>query len=200
MTLVGGGGHAKVVLATARAAGLEVERALDDDRSRWGRQILGLPIAGPIADALDDPDALVLLAIGDNRARARMAASARCTFVPALVHPSAIVHPSVSLGLGTVVFAGAIVQPDSRLGEHVIVNTGASIDHDCAIGDCAHIAPGARLSGGVTIGEGCLLGIGSAAIPGVTIGSWTVVGAGAAVVNDLPAGCTAVGVPARPRR
>jgi acetyltransferase-like isoleucine patch superfamily enzyme len=30
------------------------------------------------------------------------------------------------------------------------------------------------------------------------IGPWTIVGAGAAVTGDLPANCTAVGVPARP--
>jgi len=42
------------------------------------------------------------------------------------------------------------------------------------------------------------MGIGSTAIQGVRVGAGTTVGAGAAVVDDLPPGCTAVGVPARP--
>ena len=33
--------------------------------------------------------------------------------------------------------------------------------------------------------------------PGVTIGELTVIGAGAVMLNDVPAGATAVGVPAK---
>jgi sugar O-acyltransferase (sialic acid O-acetyltransferase NeuD family) len=196
--LVGSGGHAKVVLATAQAAGIAVARVVDDNPARHGHRLLGVPIEGPTADVLADPGALAVLAIGDNRARQRLAAGARCTFAT-VVHPGAIVHPTVTVGGGTVVFAGVVVQPETRLGEHVIVNTGASIDHDCVIGDHAHIAPGVHLAGGVTVGEGSFLGVGTGVIPGIHIGSWATVGAGAAVVRDLPAGCTAVGVPARPR-
>jgi acetyltransferase-like isoleucine patch superfamily enzyme len=54
------------------------------------------------------------------------------------------------------------------------------------------------LSGNTTIGTETELGTGSVVLPGVSIGSNTVVGAGAAVNSDLPPGCTAVGVPARP--
>ena len=38
---------------------------------------------------------------------------------------------------------------------------------------------------------------GSQIIQGLTIGENTIVGAGAVVVRDLPANCTAVGVPAQ---
>ena len=45
--------------------------------------------------------------------------------------------------------------------------------------------------------EGALVGIGASVNPGLTIGAWAVVGAGAAVTQDVPAGVTAIGVPAR---
>ena len=42
-----------------------------------------------------------------------------------------------------------------------------------------------------------MLGTGAVVTPGRTIGDWAEVGAGAVVVTDVPAGVTAVGVPAR---
>jgi len=198
LAVIGVGGHAKVVAATARAAGFAIGRVVDDDPDRWGQALHGATVDGPTSRVLEDPEALAVLAIGDGRVRARLAAMARCRFAR-IVHPSAIVDPSVTLGDGTVVFAGAVIQPDSRIGRHAILNTGASVDHDCVVGDFVHIGPGARLAGGVTVGEGALLGIGSAVVPGRTVGAWTRVGAGAVVVGDLPPDVVAVGVPARVR-
>jgi sugar O-acyltransferase (sialic acid O-acetyltransferase NeuD family) len=198
LIVVGAGGHAKVVVATARAAGLRVVAIADDARPRWGQALLGVSISGPTAPVLADPAAQVVLAIGDNAARRRLAATARCRFV-SVVHPSAIVDATVLLGAGSVVFAGAVIQPDATIGAHAIVNTAASIDHDCVLGLAVHVAPGARLAGNVTLGDEVFLGIGAVVIPGITIGARTTVGAGAAVVNDLAAGVVAVGVPARAR-
>jgi sugar O-acyltransferase (sialic acid O-acetyltransferase NeuD family) len=196
VVVVGSGGHAKVVIATARAAGLEIAAVADDDPARWGQRVLGIEITGPSPPVLDDPEQLAVLAIGGNRARRDRARGARCRFAT-VVHPGAIVDVSVRLGAGTVVFAGAVLQPDTVLGAHVIVNTCASIDHDCVVGDFVHVAPGARLAGGVALDEGALLGIGAVAIPNLRVGAWTTVGAGAAVVCDLPANIVATGIPAR---
>jgi sugar O-acyltransferase (sialic acid O-acetyltransferase NeuD family) len=198
LAVIGAGGHAKVVIATARAAGHHDITVHDDDPARHGERLLDAPVVGTAAAVLADPTALAVLAIGDNATRLRLARGARCRFAT-IVHPGAHVEPSVVVGAGTVVFAGCTIQPDTRIGAHVIVNTGATIDHDCAIGDGVHVAPGTHLAGNVTLGEGVFLGIGTVVIPGRTIGAWTRVGAGAAVVHDLPGGVTAVGVPARPR-
>jgi sugar O-acyltransferase (sialic acid O-acetyltransferase NeuD family) len=199
LVVVGAGGHAKVVVATARAAGWQVTAIVDDTRERWGAQLLGVAIAGPTAPVLQDPRAQVVLAIGDNATRCRLATGARCKFV-SVVHPSAVVDATVALGAGSVVFAGAVIQPDTAIGAHAIINTAASIDHDCVLGEAVHVAPGTRLAGNVTLGDEVFLGIGVVVIPGITIGARTMVGAGAAVVTDLPAGVIAVGVPARAAR
>jgi sugar O-acyltransferase (sialic acid O-acetyltransferase NeuD family) len=198
LIVVGAGGHAKVVVATARAMGLAVVGVVDDARERWGKSVLGVPVRGPSEPVLQDPGAWVVLAIGDNATRRRRAAGARCRFT-SVIHPSAVIDATVRIGAGSVVFAGAVIQPDTALGAHAIVNTAASIDHDCVLGEAVHVAPGTRLAGNVTLGDEVFLGIGVVVIPGVTIGARTVVGAGAAVVRDLPAGVVAVGVPARVR-
>lgn len=198
IVVVGAGGHAKVVIAAARAAGWTVRGVLDDDEARHGTAVLGADVLGG-TDRLVALGAPAVLAIGSNRARAALDARLPDARWATIVHPTAWLAPSVTLGPGTVVFAGCVVQPDAVLGRHVILNTGCSVDHDGAIGDYVHVAPGARLAGAVTLGEGVFCGIGSCVIPERTVGEWTTVGAGAAVVGDLPARVTAVGVPARPR-
>jgi len=47
------------------------------------------------------------------------------------------------------------------------------------------------------IGRGVYLSAGSTIIGHVSVGDFAKVGAGAVVEHDVPAGCTAVGVPAR---
>jgi acetyltransferase EpsM len=54
-----------------------------------------------------------------------------------------------------------------------------------------------NISGSVEIAEGCLLGTKATVLQGKKIGSWTTVGAGTVVTRDLPANCTAVGIPAK---
>jgi UDP-perosamine 4-acetyltransferase len=194
--LVGSGGHAKVVIATVRAAGGEVVSALDDDEARWGRKILGVPIEGPVSrDRIGSAPAII--AIGDNRTRRALAERLDAQWVTAC-HPSAVVHPSASLGPGTVVFAGSVIQPDATIGAHSIINTASSVDHDCIVGDFVHVGPGVRLCGGVTADEGVLLGVGAKVAPNVELGAWSTAGAGAVCVVDVTGETTVVGVPARP--
>lgn len=196
--MLGAGGHAKVVIATAREAGWTVAAVYDDERGRWGDKVLGAPVRGPLAAALEEPRTAVL-ALGDNRLRARLAGELALDWAT-LVHPGAIVHASARLAPGAVVFAGAVVQPDCAIGAHAIVNTASSLDHDCRLGDFAHLAPGGRLAGHVTVGAGSLVGIGCAVAPGVAIGDWSTVGAGSAVLRDVAAGATVAGSPAAPLR
>ena len=193
--VVGAGGHGRVVVATLHAAGVAVAGILDDAADR--QVVLGVPVVGPV-ERLAEHTGSVVLGIGSNAVRRRLAAAFPDAGWTSAVHPSAVVHPSVVLGPGTVVFAGAIVQPDAVVGAHAILNTAATVDHDGHIGDFAHLAPGVHLAGDVRVGEGAFMGVGSCATPGISIGPWTVVGAGAVVVSDLAGNVTAVGAPAQP--
>ncbi|MGB5161623.1 MAG: acetyltransferase [Thermoanaerobaculia bacterium] len=195
IVVVGAGGHAKVVIATVRAAGGDVVAAYDDDHDRWGQQILGVPINGPISsEAIGNAPAII--AIGNNRARQSIAERLHAQWV-SVCHPNTTVHSSVLLGPGTVVFAGSVIQPDATIGAHSILNTAATVDHDCIVGDFVHIGPGVCLCGGVTVDEGVLLGVGAKVAPNVEVGPWSTAGAGAVCVVDVPGSTTVVGVPAR---
>lgn len=191
----GAGGHAAVVVATLVDAGFEVGAIWDDDVSRHGADCLGVRVEGPLENA---PDLPTVIAVGDNRARARIAARHPrrwCT----VVHPAAYVHGTARVGEGAVIFAGAIIQPRATIGAHAIINTAASVDHDGSVGAFAHIGPGVRLCGGVVIHEGALLGVGAVARPAAVVGAWATIGAGATVIQPVGPHEVAVGTPARPR-
>ena len=194
--LIGGGGHSRVVRSVLCALEIPVAGILDDDTSRYTGSIDGIPLLGPFDRLVDLPPRPVVIAIGDNRTRSRLADRVPWE-TPSLIHPRACVDPTAVIGPGTIVMAGAIVQPGSNIGEQTIINTGASVDHDCRVGDFAHLCPGSRLAGEVSVGRGVLFGTGAVTIPGCQIGDWTVVGAGAVVICDLPAQVVAVGNPAK---
>jgi sugar O-acyltransferase (sialic acid O-acetyltransferase NeuD family) len=194
--VLGAGGHAKVILSLLTQAGVWVAGIYDDDPAKRGTEVLRIPVLGSIADLRDMRGHPCVIGVGDNMTRHEIAARFASARWLTLVHPRTFVHPSVSLGEGTVVVAGAVVQPGSRIGRHCIINTGATVDHDCVIGDFCHVAPGCSLGRGVTLAEGVFMGIGSVATRDTHIGAWTIVGAGAVVASDLPGSVLAVGVPA----
>lgn len=138
----------------------------------------------------------ICICLGDNHARACLSRRFQANLAT-LIHPSALISPTASLGKGTLIFHAARVQAETVIGDGVILNTGASVDHDCHIGDYVHVAPNVTLCGFVTVGEGANIGAGSIVIPGKRIGKWATLGAGTVVIDDIPDYATAVGCPAR---
>lgn len=196
LVVIGGGGHAKVVISAARASGREVVAVLDSNESRWGEDVSGVVITGGLETASDWLQAEFIIAVGDNSARSRIAQELDVTW-GTLVHPSAWVDERAKVGQGSVVMAGCVVQPDVEIGRHAILNTGATVDHDGKVGDFVHIGPGSHLSGGVKVGEGTLLGVGSSVRPRIEIGQWALLGAGSAAVTHLEPYGVYGGVPAK---
>ena len=197
LIILGAGGHAKVLLATAIAAGWSCISLYDDDNSKHGHSLFGITIKGPLPPGELIQNSWTVIGIGFNELREKVSQRYPSVRWATLVHPSAVLHDTVQLGAGSVVLAGCVIQPDSIIGRHCIINTSASVDHDCKIGDFVHMAPGSTLAGGVNLGRSVFVGIGALVIPGIQIGDHTTIGAGACVVNNLPPNITAVGLPAR---
>ncbi len=199
----GASGHAKVVIdILERMKGVKIAFVVDDAAPARGAKLCGYAVIGG-RDALLANRRKVkagIVAIGDNNARAQVAAwlADEGFRTATAVHPAAVVARGAQIGDGATVMAGVVINTDARIGAHSIINTGATVDHDCSIGDYAHVAPGCRLCGGVSVGSGTLLGAGTTVVPGVRIGSNVVIGAGSTVLQDILDGARMAGSPCRP--
>ena len=190
--LQGGGGHARVVLDCLLSQGATVVGIFDP---KLTSHLLGVAPLGEYNPQVE-PEALAIVAIGDNAIRKEVAERTKHLFTNTQ-HSSAIFSQHAQLGTGNVILHGSIVQALTKIGNHVVINTGAQVDHDCVVEDYVHLAPGARLCGNVRVGEGALIGAGAVVIPGKKVGAWATVGAGAVVISDIPDYAVAVGNPAR---
>lgn len=195
LVLLGAGGHAKVLISLARAAGFDLFGVCDPTLSCEGqKQWRGLRVMGG-DDVLDtlDPESVGMvngigqLVAGNGRRRIFENLKSKGFHFPILVHPTAWVDDTSILREGVQIMAGAIIQADVIIGENSIVNTKAGIDHDCRLGAHVHVAPGATLCGGVHVRDHAFVGSGATVIQGVAIGEGAVVGAGAVLVRDLAA-------------
>lgn len=98
------------------------------------------------------------------------------------IHPSASIGTAVFLDHATGIIVGAL----STIGD------GATVLQNVTIGRAPENPARAP-----RIGRSVLLSSGSSVIGDIAIGDFARIGAGAVVTHDVPAGCTAVGVPAR---
>ena len=113
---------------------------------------------------------------------ARMMQSASSERLQVSIHPSASIGTSVYLDHAT----GIIIGAESVIGDGVTMMQNVTIGRGPE-----------RPARAPRIGRGAYLSSGSTIIGDIGIGDFAKIGAGAVVAHDVPAGCTAVGVPAR---
>jgi len=204
---IGGGGHAKVLIDIARRVrGVEVVAITEQDPSKQGKSLLGVPILGGdnlLPDLLKKGVRAAIVGVGAVKVspvRQKLFEEAeRLGFeMVNLVDPSAVVSKESRLGRGVAIFPGVIVNAGTVLGNNVILYSGVIVEHDVTLQNHVQVSPGAMIAGGVEVGEGTFLGAGCCILQGVKIGRDVTVGAGAVVLHDVSEETTVVGVPAKP--
>lgn len=193
MLLFGGSGHAKVIRDCVRASGGEVSFIFDDNPALT--RLDETPVAGAYNPDFEKDQELIL-AIGDNQIRKRVADKIRHRFGKA-VHPSAVLSSYLTIGDGTVVMQLAVINAGASVGKHCILNTASVTEHDCTLEDFVHISPNATLCGNVRVGEGTHVGAAAVILPNITVGKWCVIGAGTVVTDPVPDFSLVVGVPGK---
>ena len=190
--LLGGGGHARVLLGMLRRLQVEVLGVVDPllaVGSDWlGCRVLGGDdvVTGYGAEQIELVNGIgAMPKDAGNRARVFTHFSGLGYRFSSVIDPRAFVADDAELASGVQVMAGVIIQAGTIIAENCIVNSGAIVEHDCRIGRHVHIAPGVTLCGAVQVADEAHIGAGAVVIQGIAIGSRSIVGAASVVTRDV---------------
>jgi len=114
-----------------------------------------------------------------------------------LIHPSAVVARTATLGEGVVICPHALISADATLGNFVAVNGLSSIGHDARVGDFSTLSSHVDITGFVQVGENVFFGTGAKVLPKVKIGNRARIGAGTTIMRSVSEGDVMYALPAK---
>lgn len=205
--LIGGGGHAKIVVDIIKKSGLyEIEAIIvnniSDCDNTWNYPVFEGD--EKFIEFKQKGIEKAVIGIGgyknnDNRKRIFENLKNLGLSVCNVIDPSAIISESVIFGEGNVIFPGVILNAGVRIGNNVIVATGSTIDHETILEDNVLISAGVTIGAYSIIKDSALVALGAKIISGIEIGPNSLIAAGAVVVNNIKANEKVFGIPAKSR-
>jgi len=209
LIILGAGGNSIDVLDTVNEINSNSKRTLykcigflDDDRNKWGKEVHGVKILGPIDSVSDFESVYFVFTVGSPFNFWYRDLYLRNINVPlekfeTIIHPTSAVSQLSELGRGTVVLQNVTVASDVHIGNHAMILPNSVISHNDRIGDYTIIAGGASVSGNVNIGKSCYLGANSSIIGNIHIGSYCLIGMGSVILGNVPSNSVYVGNPGK---
>ncbi|HEU4657949.1 MAG TPA: acetyltransferase [Capillimicrobium sp.] len=204
LVVAAAGGFGREVLAYARDAGFDVKGILHDVHEYPG-SLDGYDLDHLLLGTIDGyeiaEEDVFAVGLGDPAPRTEVTERlvARGARLATIVHPTAWVAPTATLGAGVVVAPFACVAPDAVVGDWSLLNTYASVGHDARLGRGCILSPYATVNGWVELEAQVFLGTHATVGPRRRVGERSSVSAGSVVLRDVPARSLAAGNPARSR-
>jgi sugar O-acyltransferase (sialic acid O-acetyltransferase NeuD family) len=165
LLILGAGGHGKSVAEAALLSNQWASIVFADDSWPEQTEIAGFPIIAKIAGIcnLKAEISAAIPAVGDNQLRKDWFVMLKDLNIPlaTILHPTAIVSRSATIGDGVTIMAGSVVGVDVKVGDGVIINLLCAIDHDAEIGNFSHLRVGVLVAGGGNVKPLTLLAAGS---------------------------------------
>ena len=193
--LIGGARGATQVIDIFRGGTAQSAVAIvDDDRSKWGDEVYGVPIVGG-TDRLEELfaakafDAVVIAISTSVAARAKLRAKCEALEIPLTnaIDPTAKVASEVHIGRGNVLCAFVQIGTSAVVGDNNFISAYNSFEHHNVVGSDISTGPSCVTSSRVKIGDRCRLGTGIYIEPGVELGDEVRVASGSILVRSVPA-------------
>jgi len=204
LILVGGGDFARELInwtddLVDQGKSIPVTGFLDDNPDAFKGFHYPVAYLGSIQSYVSLPGDRLLMAVGNPKVKKSLFVDLKlkgCTFAT-LIHPSAVVARTATLGEGVVVCPQAFVSADAVVGDLCAINGSASVGHDVKLGSFATLSAHVDLTGWVNVAECVFFGSGARVLPKVKIGYGARIGAGAVVMRSVPADAVVYAPPAK---
>jgi len=187
LLVIGGGGHACVLLDELQKAEQPVIGILDQNKAKESA-IMGFPILGDdkYLETCSVEEVKLINGVGmlpGNSLRVDLfdRLTAKGFDFVSVVSEDSVVSDSAKLHSGVQIMAGAVIQSSVSIGNNAVINTNASVDHHCKLGPNVWVSPGATICGDARIGHDSYIGAGSVILQNVSVPPGTLVPAGAVV-------------------
>lgn len=195
LIVFGAGENSTVVRELASALQYEIFKYVDPsikDRD---------DVIGSLEELVGREDYMYTISIGNNTIREEVFESIK-SVIPVelfatLIHPSAVISSSSTVGFGSILMANSFVGPESNIGKFTFINTGAQLDHHNQVGDFVHVAPKVVTGGGVSIGSRSFIGMSASISDHCTVGDSSIVSAMSFVSTNVSKNSKVFGIPAR---
>ncbi len=153
---------------------------LDDNPTNYNRYRLSGPLVGGVKGHQIRTDCRYVMGIANLQFRKYFVEEflSKGAAFASVIHSSAYISPSATLGTGIVVGPMANLGPNVVIGDYTLINSRCSVGHDTKIGKFNFISPNVCFSGFTEIGDSNLFGINSATIPEIKVGNNNKIAAG----------------------
>ena len=207
LVIIGTGGFAREVYwhahdAVGYGSAWDIKGFLDGDMrlAEEEYQKLMLPVLGDVRSYVIHPDDVFLCAIGSPQVKEKLVQGIQKRggeFIN-VIHRSAIVHPTVKIGVGNILCPLVHILDHAAVGNFVTFNGRSGVGHDAVIGDYSSLMSAVDITGYVRVGQRTFWGSGARAVPHSRIDDDATIGIASVVFRHVRAGMKVFGNPAMP--
>lgn len=204
LVIIAAGGCGREVLQWAKDINEQrlrwnIKGFLDDNLEALDGLKCDIPILGTIDGYEIQEDDEFVCCIGNSNMRKVIVEKmkAKGAVFTKLIHPSAVIADSCSLGEGVIIYPFALISDNVKIKDQCIINMYSSVAHDSVLGEYCTISAHCDITGMCRVGDYVFMGTTSNMVPGSKIGDNVYICAGSCIMGQVRAGNKVLGNPAK---